>query len=61
MDSYILKIYRKGQDQQAEVAGLLESVLSAHQVSFHNFQELSEVLLRDLGIKRHERTRTNRP
>ncbi len=48
MDSYIVRIYRKGQDNTGELAGLVEMVGTSERLSFRNFPELSSVLRRML-------------
>jgi hypothetical protein len=48
MDSYIVRIYRRGQDDPGELAGLVEMVGSSDRLSFRNFSELTSVLRRML-------------
>jgi len=44
MDSYIVRIYRRGQEDPGELAGLVEMVGTSERLSFRNFPELSSVL-----------------
>ena len=44
MDSYIVRIYRRGQDDPGELAGLVEIVGTSERLSFKNFPELTTVL-----------------
>jgi hypothetical protein len=44
MDSYIVRIYRRGQDDPGELAGLVEMVGTSDRLSFRNFPELTSVL-----------------
>ena len=44
MDSYIVRIYRKGQDSPEEIAGLVEMVGSSERMAFKSFPELTSVL-----------------
>jgi len=44
MDSYIVRIYRRGQDDPGELAGLVEMVGTSERLSFKNFPELTTVL-----------------
>jgi hypothetical protein len=45
MDSYIVRIYRKGEgDHPDELAGLVETVGTSERLSFRNFPELTSVL-----------------
>jgi hypothetical protein len=48
MDSYIVRIYRRGQDDPGELAGLVEMVGTSDRLSFRNFPELTSVLRRML-------------
>jgi hypothetical protein len=48
MDSYIVRIYRRGQDDPGELAGLVEMVGTSDRLSFRNFPELTSVLGRML-------------
>lgn len=50
MDSYIVRIYRRGQDDPGELAGLVEMVGTSERLSFRNFPELSSVLRRMLKL-----------
>ena len=44
MDSYIVRIYRRDQDDPGELAGLVEMVGTSDRLSFRNFPELTSVL-----------------
>lgn len=48
MDSYIVRIYRRGQDDSGDLAGLVEMVGTNDRLSFRNFPELTSVLRRML-------------
>ena len=48
MDSYIVRIYRRGQDDPGDLAGLVEMVGTSDRLSFRNFSELTSVLRRML-------------
>ena len=48
MDSYIVRIYRRGQDDPGDLAGLVEVVGTSDRLSFRNFPELTTVLRRML-------------
>jgi hypothetical protein len=48
MDSYIVRIYRRGQDDPGDLAGLVEMVGTSDRLSFRNFPELTSVLRRML-------------
>lgn len=48
MDSYIVRIYRRGQDDPGELAGLVEMVGTSERMSFRDFPELTSVLRRML-------------
>ena len=44
MDSYIVRIYRRGPGDSEDLFGLVESVGSKQRTSFGNFPELTAVL-----------------
>ena len=44
MDSYVVRIYRRDQDDPGELAGLVEMVGTSDRLSFRNFPELTSVL-----------------
>jgi len=44
MDSYIVRIYRRDQDDPGELAGLVEMVGTSDRLPFRNFPELTSVL-----------------
>lgn len=46
MESYIVRIYRRGRDNAGELAGLVEMVGTSERLSFRDFPELSAVLRR---------------
>jgi hypothetical protein len=48
MDSYIVRIYRRSQDDPGELAGLVEMVGTSERLSFRDFPELTYVLRRML-------------
>ena len=48
MDSYIVRIYRRGQGDPGELAGLVEMVGTSERLPFRTFPELSSVLYRML-------------
>jgi len=50
MESYILKFYRRDQDDREQLLGLLECALSGEKAVFQSFDELHELLL--VGIRR---------
>ncbi len=48
MESYIVRIYRRGQNDSGDLAGLVEMVGTSDRLSFRNFSELTSVLRRML-------------
>ena len=48
MESYIVRIYRKGGEDSGELAGLVEMVGCKERMSFRSFPELTSVLYRML-------------
>ena len=68
MDSYIVRVYRRGQDNPGELAGLVEMVGTNERLSFRNFPELATVLRRMLRqdgnidvVKMQQTTATSKP
>ena len=45
MESYILRLYRKGDGDKDKIAGLLEEVGKGALSSFRSFEELRQLLL----------------
>jgi len=54
MDSYIVRIYRRSQDNPDELAGLVEMVGSSERMSFKTFSELTSVLYRLLDHQKDQ-------
>ena len=50
MESYILRLYRRGNGDKDKVAGLLEGVDKGSQYSFRSFEELRELLQSEVSV-----------
>ncbi len=57
MDSYIVRIYRRAEEEQQNVTGLVEEVGSKFTRTFHNSEELVKILLRAKKLSKPEKRR----
>ena len=51
MESYILKLYRRGNGDKDKLAGFLEDVADGKQTAFRSFEELRTLLLEESSGK----------
>ncbi|MGD0283706.1 MAG: hypothetical protein ABSB95_15250 [Dissulfurispiraceae bacterium] len=52
MDSYIVRIYRRTDDEQRNVTGLIEEVGTKVTNTFHNSDELIKILIREKKLRK---------
>ena len=51
MDSYIVRVYRRGQGKSDEIVGLVEQVGSSQRSSFHTLEGLISTVKQVVGHK----------
>lgn len=52
MDSFIVRIYRRAKEEQQNVTGLVEEVGTKFTRTFHNSDELVNILLREKKLSK---------
>lgn len=59
MENYIIRIYRRGENQTDEVAGIIESVETKKKQAFKNMNELVRILSAPKRKSRPKRKKSN--